>query len=151
MRKTVFSAYFGKQKKLKKTLCYINLANWLDSRFSTIYFHFHGVISFKKLRISWQIYPLDFVSGAKLSLDSHFPNSKTPGKQENYSVKTFCSHQIWQIYITKYYFLIFPVFSMLHNHFVDCPFFSQHFIIMKCMKSFLKVCGKQVMWPVFRP
>ena len=27
---------------------------------------------FEKLRISWQIYPLHFISGAKLSLDSHF-------------------------------------------------------------------------------
>ena len=126
MRKTVFSAYFGKQKKLKKTLCYINLANWLDSRFSTIYFHFHGVISFKKLRISWQIYPLDFVSGAKLSLDSHFPNSKTPGKQENYSVKTFCSNQFWQIYITKS-FTPFP-YTMY-----DCGpcYFLLHFLSTK--------------------
>ena len=39
---------------------------------------------------------------AKLSLDSHFPKSKTPGNQEIYKAKTFCSHQIWQIYLTKY-------------------------------------------------
>ena len=48
---------------------------------------------------------------AKLSLNSHFPNSKTPGKQENYSVKTFCSHQIWQIYITKGFVTIIFLFS----------------------------------------
>ena len=69
------------------------------------------------MRISWQIYPLDFVLGAKLSLDSHFPNSKTPGKQENYSVKIFCSNQIWQIHIKEilFDFSTFYCFRILKN------------------------------------
>ena len=40
--------------------------------------------------------PLTSSLVAKLSLDSHFSNSKTPGKQENYSDKTICAHQIGQ-------------------------------------------------------
>ena len=88
-RKHYFPHTLGNRNFFKKPLWFINLANWLDSRFYMIYFNFHGVISFKELKMSWQIYPLDFVLVAKLSWHSHFPNSKTPGKYENYSVNPF--------------------------------------------------------------
>ena len=56
-----------------------------------------------KMRISRRIYNLGFALVAKSAFESHFPNSIIPGKRKIYSVKTFCSQQIWQIYITKYY------------------------------------------------
>ena len=75
-------------KTKKHSVIFIWQIGW-SGGFSTINFRFHGVIWFEKLRILWQICPLDFVSGAKLSLDSHFPNSKTPGKQKIIVSKPF--------------------------------------------------------------
>ena len=83
----------------------MHVSNWLNSRFSTIRFPIHGIMYLvMKMRISSRIYNFGFVSVAKSAFESHFPNSIIPGKKKIYSVKTFCSHQIWQIYITKYYF-----------------------------------------------
>ena len=87
----LFHRIFRFTENFKKTILiciFIWQICWTQG-FSTINFHFHGVISFEKLRISWQIYPLDFVSSAKLSLDSHFPNSKTPGKRKIIVSKRF--------------------------------------------------------------
>ena len=49
---TIFRILWETEIFLKKPLWFINLANWLDSRFYMIYFNFHGVISFKELKMS---------------------------------------------------------------------------------------------------
>ena len=51
--------FYGKLKK--HSVIFIWQIGWTQS-FSTINFHFHGVISFKKLRIWWH----DFILGGKI-------------------------------------------------------------------------------------
>ena len=92
-----FSAHLRKTENLKKhSVIFIWQIGWSQG-FSTINFHFHGVISFKKLRNFWQIYSLDFVSGAKLSFDSHFPNLKTPGKRKIVVSKPYWCNVIFKL------------------------------------------------------
>ena len=99
---------FSILEKIRKEFCNIHLKNWLNSRL------FHYKFSFSQSHLVQKIENLvtDLPPQLQLGLQNcHwtliFQNWTTPGKQENYGVKTFCSHQTWQIYITKYYCNIF--------------------------------------------
>ena len=96
---------FSGKWKIKKAFCYIHLTNLLDSRF----FHYKFPFSWShlvwksenlvtdlppQLRLGWQNCHSILIFQTWRLLET-----------ENYNVKTFCSHQIGQIYITIYYFL----------------------------------------------
>jgi len=67
-----FSQHHMTCKHFKKH-CYINLTNWLDSRFFHYTFPFSQSHLVWNMRISWRINHLNFVSVAKSALYSHFP------------------------------------------------------------------------------
>ncbi len=97
-----FLHIWGKRKIFKKAFCYIHSTNWLVSRFS------HYKFLFSRSHLVWKIENLMTDLPPPLCLG--WQNCclilifQTQRLLENrkISVKTFSSHQIWQIYITKY-------------------------------------------------
>lgn len=95
--------FSGKQNFLKNALFYINLANWLDSRF----FHYKfpilpSLLVGKNDNLGTDLSP-QIRLGSKIVTWFSFSKLEDTWKQENHSVKSFRSQQIWQISITKYY------------------------------------------------
>ena len=96
---------FSGKRKIKKAFSYIHLTNWLVSTF------FHYKFPFLRSHLVWKIenlmtnLPPRLCLGYKIVTRFSFSKLVDSWKTENYCVKTFCSHHIWQIYITKYYFL----------------------------------------------
>ena len=92
--------------KIKKVFCYIHLTNWLVSRFFHYKFPFSQSHLVPKIENLVTDLPPRPHLGCKIVTRFSFSKLEDTWKTENYSVKTFYSHQIGQIYITKYYFHI---------------------------------------------
>ena len=68
VEKRTLEVYFLENGKLKSILLY-SFDKLAGLKVFPLYiFRFNEIILLEKLRISWQIYPLSFASGAKLSL-----------------------------------------------------------------------------------
>ena len=88
--------------KSKKAFCYIHLTNWLVSRFFHYKFPFSRSHLVPKIEnLVTHLHP-QLSLGCKIVTRFSFSKLEDSWKTENYSMKTLCSHQIWQICITKY-------------------------------------------------